>query len=123
MASASWSVTGPSGVCSESRVRSAAPQPMSVRRPRARPGSASWAAGILPAASIPSSFIPVGHIFRGSTVVPGRASRSRAASAPAGATSASQRWPVQLSHRPHRAASGSSSSWRRNSIRHSAVAS
>ena len=35
-------------------------------------------------------------------MVPGRASRSRAASAPAGATSAFQRWPVQLSHRPQR---------------------
>ena len=98
------------------------PQPTSVRRPRARPGSAVRSAGILPEApEIPRSFIPGGHIRRGSTLTPGRNGRCRAASAPACGTCRSSGRPVQLSQRPQRAAPGSSSSRRRYSIRQASV--
>ena len=112
----------PSGAPSASRARSRGPQPRSVSRPRARPGSADSIRRDLPVSSTPSSAMPVGHIFRGVTATPGRSSRSRAAVAAAGETSAGQCCPVQLSHRPHRAAAASSSSRRRYSIRHSVLA-
>ncbi len=98
------------------------PQPMSVSRPMARPGSAVKVAGIFPATSRPRAFSPVGHIRRGSTSTPGRSSRSRAAAALASGTSAWTRWPVQLSQRPQGAAAGSSSCRRRYSIRQPSVA-
>ena len=66
--------------------------------------------------------MPVGHIRRGVISTPGRSSRSLAAAAPASDTVAGQCRPVQLSHRPHGAASGSSSSRRRYSIRQPPVA-
>ncbi len=99
-----------------------APQPMSVSRPSARPGSAVSVTGIFPVALTPRSFMPVGHIRRGSTVTPGRSSRSRAAAELVSGTSAATRCPVQLSQRPQGAAAGSSSSRRRYSIRHPSVA-
>ena len=121
-AATTGSVTGSSGAPSASRVLSWLPQPMSVSRPRARPGSAVSSGGIFPAASTPSAFIPVGHIRRGSTVTPGRSSRSRAAVTLLSGTSPPTRCPVQLSQRPHATAAGSSSCRRRYSIRHPSVA-
>ena len=67
---------GSSGAPSASIRRKRLPQPMSVSRPTARPGSAATSAGIRPEASTPSAAIPVGHIRRGVTSTPGRRSRS-----------------------------------------------
>ena len=54
-----------------------APWPRSVSRATARPSSA--ASAILPLRSSPIAARPVGHILRGATTTPGRASRSAAA--------------------------------------------
>ena len=69
--------TGPSSVSGRNSARSAPPWPRSVSRATARPSSA--ASAIWPLRSRPIAARPVGHILRGATTTPGRASRSAAA--------------------------------------------
>ena len=74
-ASVSCEVTGSSGAPSPNSARKTLPQPMLGQPRSARPGSAVREAAIFPEApTTPRSFMPVGHIFRGSTDTPGAAS-------------------------------------------------
>ena len=94
---------------SRSRSRNRGPQPISLSRPSARPGSACSAGSIRPDRGTPTAARPVGHMRRGSTSAPGLERSSRLAASAPGLTSSGQERPVQMSQRPHAVAPGSSS--------------
>jgi len=72
---------------SSSSRRSRAPQPRSVSRPIARPGSGP--SPMRPLRSRPSLSSPVGHCLRGASSTPGRMSRCRVSATADSSTAAS----------------------------------